>query len=92
MKIFLNKDEAKYYAKLYNACVYPIKSNIITEDVTFTDDTFVEHLFDPHFIAEIAYKMMYIVAVEKECALDENMLPIKHIIYVKKTFKKSFTV
>ena len=87
VKIYMNKDEAHYYANLYNATVYPIKSTEIIEDITFTDDIFVEHLFDSNFVSELSFKMMYLVAIEKECKLDENMLPVKHFIYVNQRLK-----
>ena len=87
VKIYLNKDEAYYYAKLYNGHVYPISSCEFIEDITFSDDIFVEHFFDKSFISAFAYKRMYLVTIEKKCRLDENLLPIKHFIYVNQRLK-----
>ena len=87
VKLYLNEDEANYYGKLYNATVYPIKSTTILEDITHNDEVFTEHMFDSSFAAELAPKRVYLVAVEKEHSIDENMLPIKHFICVNERLK-----
>ena len=87
VKIYLNKDEANYYAKLYNGRVHPISSCEFIEDITFTDDIFVEHFFDKNFKSAFAFKKMHLVTIEKKCQLEENLLPIKHFIYVNQRLK-----
>ena len=87
VKIYLNKEEAHYYANLYKGCVYPISSTNIMEDITYSDEIFIDHLFDPDCIAEIAPMKMYLVTIEKEYKLEENLLPIQHFIYINQRLK-----
>ena len=92
VKLYLNEEEAYYYKNLYNGYVYPITSTKIHEDITYNDDVFLEHLFDESFKGAFAPKKMYLVVIEKECKLEENMLPIKHFIYVNQQLKKITTL
>ena len=87
VKMYLNEDEAKYYANKYNGIVYPISSSTLIDNITYNDDTFIEQLFDNDTLESYAFKKIYLVAIEKICKLEENMLPIKHFIYINQRLK-----
>ena len=87
VKIYLNRDEANYYANKYGGVVHCIKSKSIYENVTYDAEYFVEDLFDTNVLANFKIKEIFLVVIEKHVKLVENMLPIKHHIYMNQRLK-----
>ena len=71
-KIFLDKQEAYYYRKIYGGNVYTIN------DIEFIPDVFNEKL--DNYI-EYSDKKIYILQLSNEVILDEGFTPIKDFIY-----------
>ena len=85
-KVYLNEDEANFYAKKYNGIVHTVSSSYFV-DVMSDDDNFVENLFDTSILEHDKHKHVYLLVCERKQKLEETLLPIKHFIYTKQRLK-----